>query len=172
MFKRYTEKTRRVIFFAGYEAGLYGSSSIESEHLLLGVMREDRAPIRHTESIRKELESHSTIRERTSTSLERPLSHECKRILKFAAQEAKRLGHKQVGTEHLLLGIRQEDQCLAARILKGRESTTRAKEWCCADFRGVAISQANEKMASELSLSLEHAFNWNTTVRIASRLIL
>lgn len=135
MFERYTEKARRTIFFARYEASQYGSPSIESEHLLLGLMREDRAPATRIESIRKEIESHITIRERISTSVEMPLSHECERILKYAAEEAERLGDKHVGTEHLLLGIRREDQCWAARILQGRELNTRAKEWCCAEFQ-------------------------------------
>jgi ATP-dependent Clp protease ATP-binding subunit ClpC len=76
MFERYTEKARRVIFFARYEASQYGSSSIESEHLLLGLMREDRAPGSHIESIRKEIEFHIKIRERISTSVEMRLSEE------------------------------------------------------------------------------------------------
>jgi hypothetical protein len=42
MFERYTEKARRTIFFARYEASQYGSSTIASEHLLLGLLREDR----------------------------------------------------------------------------------------------------------------------------------
>ncbi len=43
MFERYTEKARRVIFFARYEASQYGSPYIETEHLLLGLLREDKA---------------------------------------------------------------------------------------------------------------------------------
>jgi ATP-dependent Clp protease ATP-binding subunit ClpC len=46
MFQRYTEKARRVIFFARYEAGQYGSPYIETEHLLLGFLREDRALVK------------------------------------------------------------------------------------------------------------------------------
>ena len=42
MFERYTEKARRVIFFARYEASMFGSSYIETEHVLLGLLREDR----------------------------------------------------------------------------------------------------------------------------------
>jgi hypothetical protein len=135
MFERYTEKARRVIFFARYEASQYGSPYIESEHLLLGLLREDRAPTSYIESIRKEIGSGITIRERISTSVEVPLSQECKRILIYAAEEAERLGHKHVGTEHLLLGIRREDQSLAARILQDREVTARVKEWCCPEFQ-------------------------------------
>ncbi len=43
MFERYTEKARRTIFFARYEASLFGSPYIETEHLLLGLLREDKA---------------------------------------------------------------------------------------------------------------------------------
>ena len=99
MFERYTEKARRVIFFARYEASQYGSPYIETEHLLLGLMREDKALANRflrshgaIESIRKEIEARITIRERISTSVEVPLSQECKRILNFAAEEAERLG--------------------------------------------------------------------------------
>ena len=127
MFERYTEKARRVIFFARYEASQYGSPYIETEHLLLGLMREDKALANRflrshgsIESIRKEIESRITIRERISTSVEVPLSQECKRILNFATEEAERLGHKNVGTEHLLLGILREEKCFGAEILQER----------------------------------------------------
>jgi ATP-dependent Clp protease ATP-binding subunit ClpC len=81
MFERYTEKARRVIFFARYEASQYGSPYIETEHLLLGLIREDKALANRflrtdtIESVRKEIESAGiTIRERISTSVEVPLS--------------------------------------------------------------------------------------------------
>jgi len=127
VFERYTEKARRVIFFARYEASQYGSPYIETEHLLLGLMREDKALANRflrqqgsIESIRKEIEARITIRERISTSVEVPLSAECKRILNMAAEEGERLGHKHVGTEHLLLGILREEKCFGAEILMER----------------------------------------------------
>ncbi|MGA7793903.1 MAG: ATP-dependent Clp protease ATP-binding subunit [Candidatus Acidiferrales bacterium] len=127
MFERYTEKARRVIFFARYEASQYGSPYIETEHLLLGLMREDKALANRflrshgsIESIRKEIEQRITIRERISTSVEVPLSQESKRILNFATEEAERLGHRHVGTEHLLLGILREEKCFGAEILQER----------------------------------------------------
>ncbi|MGC1258622.1 MAG: ATP-dependent Clp protease ATP-binding subunit, partial [Candidatus Acidiferrales bacterium] len=127
MFERYTEKARRVIFFARYEASQYGSPYIETEHLLLGLLREDKALANRflrshgsIESIRKEIEARITVRERISTSVEVPLSQECKRILNFAAEEAERLGHKHVGTEHLLLGVLREEKSFGAEILLER----------------------------------------------------
>src|SRR5579862_1493193 len=107
MFERYTEKARRVIFFARYEASQFGCSYIETEHLLLGLLREDKAMTNRflrthsvVESIRREIEAHTTIREKVSTSIDLPLTDECKRVLSFAAEEAEKLGHKHIGTEH------------------------------------------------------------------------
>jgi len=89
-------------------------------------MREDKALANRflrqqgsIESIRKEIEARITIRERISTSVEVPLSAECKRILNMAAEEAERLGHKHVGTEHLLLGILRERKVLRRGNLDG-----------------------------------------------------
>ena len=97
MFERYTERARRVIFFARYEASQFGSTTIETEHLLLGLIREDKNLtnrfLRNSssiESIRKEIEGRTTIREKVSTSIDLPLSNECKRILAYAAEEAER----------------------------------------------------------------------------------
>jgi ATP-dependent Clp protease ATP-binding subunit ClpA len=127
MFERYTERARRVIFFARYEASQFGSRTIESEHLLLGLIREDKDLtnrfLRNSSSIestRKEIEGRSTIRERVSTSMDLPLSEDCKRILAHANEEAERLKHRHIGTEHLLLGILREETCMAAQILHDR----------------------------------------------------
>src|ERR1700761_2224044 len=117
MFERYTEKARRVIFFARYEASQFGSPFIESEHLLLGILREDKE-LSHRflssqatfESLRRQIEQHTTIRESIPTSVDLPLSNECKRVLAYAAEEAERLAHKHIGTEHLLLGLLREEQ--------------------------------------------------------------
>ena len=124
MFERYTEKARRVIFFARYEASQFGSPSIETEHLLLGLMREDKSLTNRfvrshssVDAIKKDIKGRTIIREKVSTSIDLPLSTECKQVLTFAADEAERLHHRHIGTEHLLLGILREDKCLAAEIL-------------------------------------------------------
>ena len=127
MFERYTEKARRVIFFARYEASQFGSPYIETEHLLLGLLREDKALTNRflrshasVEAIRKQIEGHTSIREKVSTSVDLPLSNESKRVLAYAAEEAERLSHKHIGTEHLLLGLLREEKCFAAEILHER----------------------------------------------------
>ena len=61
------------------------------------------------ESIRKQVQEHTIIREKVSTSIDLPLSNECKRVLAYAAEEAAQLGHKHIGTEHLLAGLLREE---------------------------------------------------------------
>src|SRR5678809_1173562 len=128
MFERYTEKARRVIFFARYEASQFGAPAIEPEHLLLGLMREDktltgrffpRAQV-SIESIRKEIEGRTLLREKISTSVELPLAPETKRVLAYAHEESDRLQHRHIGTEHLLLGLLREERSMAAEILYER----------------------------------------------------
>jgi ATP-dependent Clp protease ATP-binding subunit ClpC len=125
MFERYTERARRVLFFARYEASQLGSVSIETEHLLLGLIREGKGLTSRIftrshlslENIRKEIEGRTVFREKVSTSVEIPFSAETKRVLQFAADEADRLMHNYIGTEHLLLGILREERSVAASIL-------------------------------------------------------
>lgn len=127
MFERYTEKARRVIFFGRYEASQFGSPYIETEHLLLGLLREDKALTNRflrshasVESIRKQVEDQTTVREKVSTSVDLPLSNESKRVLAYGAEEAERLGDRHIGTEHLFLGLLREEKCFAAEILRER----------------------------------------------------
>src|SRR5213594_3994288 len=76
MFERYTERARRVLFFARYEASQLGSISIETEHLLLGLIREGKGLTSRIfarsrlslENIRKEIEGRTVFREKVSTS--------------------------------------------------------------------------------------------------------
>ena len=125
MFERYTERARRVLFFARYEASQLGSVSIETEHLLLGLIREGKGLTSRIfarshlslENIRKEIEGRTVFREKVSTSVEIPFSAETKRVLSCAAEEADRLLHNYIGTEHLLLGILREERSVAASIL-------------------------------------------------------
>ncbi len=125
MFERYTERARRVLFFARYEASQLGSISIETEHLLLGLIREGKGLTSRIfarshlsiENIRKEIEGRTVFREKVSTSVEIPFSAETKRVLQFAAEEADRLLHNYIGTEHLLLGILREERSVASTVL-------------------------------------------------------
>jgi ATP-dependent Clp protease ATP-binding subunit ClpC len=126
MFERYTERSRRVIFFARYEALQYGSQVIAPEHILLGLMREDKTisarffPFRHSltvDAVRREVEERIVLRERIPQSAELHLASETKRILFYANEESRQLKNRHIGPEHLLLGMVREENSIAAEIL-------------------------------------------------------
>lgn len=125
MFERYTDQARRVIFFARYEASHYGTPQIETEHLLLALLREDRlffdhllGPAGSSESLEKMVRLPMKKGSRIPTSVEIPLSESSVRVLRFASEEAERLALRHVDTHHLLLGILREDDCPAAKSLR------------------------------------------------------
>ena len=135
MFQRYTEKARHVIFFARYEASQYGSPRIDTEHILLGLLREDVALMRETfvsgpvnlaTQVRAEFEKVVKRGKTIPTSVEMPLTTDSENLLKFATEEADRLGHRNVGTEHLLLGILRLQDSLAARLLVAKGANAAA----------------------------------------------
>ena len=125
MFERYTERARRVIFFARYEASLAGTEAIEPEHLLLGIAREDKSVLAQflpngkgsIELMRSMIERHLPERERIPTAVELPLAPESKRVLHYAHEESDRLRDRHIGTEHLLLGLMREESSTAAQVL-------------------------------------------------------
>lgn len=124
MFERYTEKARRTIFFARYEASQFGSPYIETEHLLLGILREDKELANQflgshakLETLRRSIEQRAKTGPKIATSVDLPLSRESKRVLAYSAEEAERMNHKHIGTPHLLLALFREEKSFAAELL-------------------------------------------------------
>jgi ATP-dependent Clp protease ATP-binding subunit ClpC len=127
MFERYTEAARKAIFFARYEASQTGSEHIETEHLLLGILQTDEAlalrmlkPPENIASIRKQIYENIPHRKKISTSVDLPLSDECKRILAYGSEEAERRHDRHIEPRHLLMGLLREEKCLGAKILLER----------------------------------------------------
>src|SRR5262245_26086800 len=125
MFERYTEQARRALFFARYEAFQRGSPEIGTEHLLLALFRDEqsvtarvfaRAGLSLAE-IHQQVDARTSQHALLSDSSEVPFSTDAKRVLRDAAEEADRLLHNRVGTEHLLLGLLREERCTGAAIL-------------------------------------------------------
>jgi len=115
------------VFFSRYEAARSGSPFIETEHLLLGVLREDRnLALRLLKSeqaiaaVKAQIGSLEAA-SRASTSVDLPLSHVSKRVLAYGAEEADRMRHRHIGTEHLLLGLLREEGSRAAQALREAE---------------------------------------------------
>lgn len=126
MFERYSERSRRIIFFARYEALQYGSPVIAPEHILLGLMREDKTlaarffPFRNdigTEKIRAEIEERIVVRDRIPQSAELHLSPQTKKVLFYANEESRSLKNRFVAPEHILVGLLREERSVAAEVL-------------------------------------------------------
>jgi len=125
MFEKYTEKAKKILFLARYEASQMGSKVIGSEHLLLGLLKEGdelvqelfaRANV-NVELLRAELEARGPSGEKQITPIEIPFSEEAKKVLAGAEEEAERLLHPNVGDEHILLGLLRVEDSAAGRIL-------------------------------------------------------
>ncbi len=126
MFERYSERSRRIIFFARYEALQYGSPVIAPEHILLGLMREDKTlaarffPFRNdigTDKIRAEIEDRIVVRDRIPQSAELHLSPQTKKVLFYANEESRSLKNRFVAPEHILVGLLREERSVAAEVL-------------------------------------------------------
>jgi ATP-dependent Clp protease ATP-binding subunit ClpC len=125
MFERYTEKARRVIFFARHEASELGGSAIDPHHILLGLLKEDQQVVTRfckvtpppLHDLRDRIRASTGQVEKLSASVDMPLSRHAKHVLSYAADESQQLNHGYIGTEHLLLGLLREEQTTAAQIL-------------------------------------------------------
>ena len=128
MFERYTEQARRALFFARYEAFQRGSPEIGTEHLLLALFRDEQSVTARVfargglslAEVQRQVDDRTSQLAPLSESSEAPFSSDAKRVLHCAAQEADRLLHSRIGTEHLLLGLLREERCTGATILNGR----------------------------------------------------
>ena len=124
MFEKYTEKARRLIFFARYEVSELGGSSIEPEHLLLGFLRENQALVAGflpanvaVEEIRNQIVERARMGAKILCSVNVPLSKASQEVLMSAAEESEVLGHKHIGPEHILLGLLHVKGSLAEKAL-------------------------------------------------------
>ncbi len=124
MFERYTTEARRSIFFARFNAGRFGSPYMETEHLLLGLLREDpsfrnRLAPGASEQIRKRIEEHAPPPATPlATSLDLPVSESLRRALTYAGEESEALQSPCIDCSHLLLGLLHLETSTAAVMLR------------------------------------------------------
>ncbi|HRJ27178.1 MAG TPA: ATP-dependent Clp protease ATP-binding subunit [Fimbriimonadaceae bacterium] len=124
MWQRFTERARKVVFYAQEEAQKFGEGYVSTEHLLLGLVREsdsvaarvlDRLGV-SLSRIRSEIEKQLP-RGDARPSQEMTLTPRAKRVIDLAYDEARNLNNNYIGTEHLLLGLIREGDGLAGRVL-------------------------------------------------------
>ncbi|MEN6520375.1 MAG: ATP-dependent Clp protease ATP-binding subunit [Armatimonadota bacterium] len=124
MWQRFTERARRVVFFAQEEAGRLGENYVSTEHLLLGLVRENDSVAARI------LDRMGVSLSRVKSEIERQVSRgdgrlgqdmqltpRAKRVIDLAYDEARQLNNNYIGTEHLLLGLIREAEGLAGRVL-------------------------------------------------------
>ncbi len=124
-FDKFTDRARKVLTLAQDEAQRFNHNYIGTEHLLLGLVREgDGVAARVLENLNVELPKVRTAVEFIIGRGDRPvvgevgLTPRAKRVIELAIDEARRLGHNYIGTEHLLLGLVREGEGIAAGVLE------------------------------------------------------
>ena len=127
MFERFTERALQVVVLAQDEARLLKHDYIGTEHLLLGLLREEEGLAARVldaldvtvEEVRAEVARIVGPGEEVTTG-QIPFTPRAKKVLELALREALSLGHDYIGTEHVLLGIARENQGVASQILVDR----------------------------------------------------
>lgn len=125
MWQRFTERARRVVLLAQEEAGKMNSSHVGTEHLLLGLVRENDGVAAQVlqkmgaslQVVRQEIEAKVEPSEEGADS-EPKLTPRAKRVLELAADESRRMRHNYIGTEHLLLALLREKDGVGAKVLR------------------------------------------------------
>ncbi len=126
MFEKFTERGRKVIVYAREEAERLQNDYLGTEHLLLGTLREeDGIPVAvlrkmgiDIEQLRMEVERNLPASGNTLTFGDIPFTPRAKKVLEYAVEEARLLGHSYIGSEHLLLGLIREEEGIGGKILR------------------------------------------------------
>lgn len=125
MFDRFTERARKVIILAKEEAKRFNHDYIGTEHILLGLIKEGESVAAAVlqnlglslDTIRLEVEKLVQFGPSTIVSGDIPFTPKAKKVIELAMDEARRLGHNYIGTEHLLLGLIKEGEGVASHVL-------------------------------------------------------
>ena len=158
MFERFTDRARRTVVFAQEEARLLNHNYIGTEHILLGLLREEEGvAAKALTSLGVSLEAvRHDVGEIVGRGSEVPRGHipftpRAKKVLELSLREALQLGHNYIGTEHILLGLIREGEGVAAQVLQKL---------------GADLNRVRQTVVQLLS---EHTAETETAVRRGSR---
>jgi hypothetical protein len=124
VFERFTERARQVVVLAQDEARSLRHNYIGTEHLLLGLLREEEGLAARVltalevdlEDVRAQVARIIGVGDELATG-QIPFTPRAKKVLELSMREALALGHQYIGTEHILLGLVREDEGVGARVL-------------------------------------------------------
>src|SRR2546421_8459566 len=125
MYEHFTDRARKVMQLANQEAQRVNHEYIGTEHLLLGIVREESGSAAiilknldiDLRKIRMEIEKIVVCGPNAVTMAKLPRTPRAKKVIEYAIEEARDLNHNYVGTEHLLLGLLREHDGVAAQVL-------------------------------------------------------
>jgi ATP-dependent Clp protease ATP-binding subunit ClpC len=125
VFERFTERAKQVVVLAQDEARALKHNYIGTEHILLGLLREEEGLAAQVldsfditvEEVREQVKRQVGQGDQEIVTGQIPFTPRAKKVLELALREALSLGHNYIGTEHILLGVVRENQGVAARIL-------------------------------------------------------
>jgi ATP-dependent Clp protease ATP-binding subunit ClpA len=145
MLEQFTENAKKAVFFAQEEAGALGENEVSTEHLLLAILREPNNTADHLlqamgvdpDALDNTL--RGMVKPKRNTPTEMTLSPQGKRVIDLALEEAKRLGADHIGTEHLLLGLIDEGEGLASKVLLAAGATLESAREAIASVKGASV---------------------------------
>ena len=183
-FEKFSERARRVLSLAQEEAQRFNHNYIGTEHILLGLAREtDGVAARVLSSLGVELSKIRSAVEFIIGRGERPspgdigLTPRAKKVIELAVDEARRLSHHYIGTEHLLVGIMREGEGVAAGVLeslgisldKVRSETTRILNQSVSQSHASTRSSTRTPTLDQLGIDLTQAARSNKLDPIVGR---
>jgi ATP-dependent Clp protease ATP-binding subunit ClpC len=199
VFERFTDRARRVLVLAQEEARLLGHGFIGTEHILLGLIHESEGLAAHAlaslgislDAVRDDVQ-RTTQRPSPGGGGSPPFTPRAKKLLEGALREALQLGHKYIGTEHLLLGLVREGEGAAVEVLQrlgadvphvraeivrlmqnhqARETDTSASPYCprCGDplaktLRHRTVQSTGETPTEKLAITVVYCGTCGTAV--------
>jgi ATP-dependent Clp protease ATP-binding subunit ClpA len=125
LYDRFTDRARKTLAYARQEAQRFNHDYIGTEHILLGLIREDSSAaasvLRNLDldvrKIRLEVEGMMQSSPESQRIGQPPFTPRAKKVIEFSLEEARALGHNYIGTEHILLGLLRESEGVAAHVL-------------------------------------------------------
>jgi ATP-dependent Clp protease ATP-binding subunit ClpC len=160
MFERFTDKGRKIIILAREEAERHQNDYLGTEHLALAILREtDGIALAilkkmglSPEQVRLEIERNLPSGGSTMTFGEIPFTPRVKKVIEFAVEEARLLGHNHIGSEHLLLGLLREEEGIGGKILRSLGANLLTARQLTVNFLRKSVPREREKKSNTPAL--------------------
>jgi ATP-dependent Clp protease ATP-binding subunit ClpA len=163
MYERFTDRARKVMQLANQEAQRFNHEYIGTEHILLGLVKEGDGVAANVlknlhadlRKIRLEVEKLVQVEPDQIHPGKLPQTPHAKKVIEYSIEEARKLEHKYVGTEHLLLGLLREKEGVAAQVLVNMGLRLEDVREEVLDLLGQTIDEEEEATVLELPADIQ-----------------